>query len=322
MQNSFLISIVIPVYNVEKYLQECISSIKNCDKDKIEIIFVDDGSTDQSGIICKNYSEKNYNVKYVRQENKGLSEARNTGIRKATGEYILFLDSDDYLYPNALEQIQNDITMNNECDFYIGRAYEFLDGDKKYDLCQMDYDLIKEKTPIEIFQRLDKNPEFWFAAWLIIIRRQFLLENTLFFKSGIYHEDELWVPTVFVKASSIGMLNYGFYCYRKNREGSIVSAPKIKREFDKLIIVEEFDKIDLLENKKIYIIRKRQAALIWGIILHINFFYDDMDIKKLEKELEKKLCKLKCGKYYIVYLGIKIFGVRRISSAFSKNKTI
>ena len=92
------LSIIVPVYNVEKYLTECITSlIEKCD-DSFEIILIDDGSTDNSGIICDEFKKKSSIIKVIHQENRGLSGARNTGIRHSTGEYLMFVDSDDYLY--------------------------------------------------------------------------------------------------------------------------------------------------------------------------------------------------------------------------------
>lgn len=322
MQKKMLLSIVIPIYNVQNYLNECLDSVKNYDESQIEIILIDDGSTDKSSKICESYIKNYTNTKYIRQENKGLSEARNVGIREAKGEYILFLDSDDYLYENILKKILDDLISNNlSNDIYLGRAYEFIDGEKKYKLCQIDYNLMENKsTPLDIFDKLNQDSNFWFAAWLIVIKRKFLLNNRLFFKVGIYHEDELWVPLVFMKASSIGFFNYGFYCYRKNRKDSIVSTPNIKREFDKLTIVEEFDKLNKFYNRKYDILSKRQAALIFGIILHIHEFKKNPNIKSLEEKIMKNICKLKYGKYKFVYYLIKILGIYNINKIITKFK--
>ena len=100
-----LISFIIPVYNTEKYLEECINSILDQINDKCEIILIDDGSTDNSGLICDSYAAINHEIKVVHQENRGLAAARNIGLDHANGEYIAFVDSDDYLDSSCVTKI-------------------------------------------------------------------------------------------------------------------------------------------------------------------------------------------------------------------------
>ena len=116
------VSIIVPVYNVEKYLKRCIDSLINQTLKDIEIIVVDDGSTDNSGQIIKKYQEKNSNIKYYKKENGGLSDARNYGMKYAQSEYIAFLDSDDFVDKTMYEKMYNKAIEDNadyvECDFY------------------------------------------------------------------------------------------------------------------------------------------------------------------------------------------------------------
>ena len=116
------VSIIVPVYNVEKYLKRCINSLINQTLQDIEIIVVDDGSTDNSGQIIKEYQEKNSNIKYYKKENGGLSDARNYGMKYAPSEYIAFLDSDDFVDKTMYEKMYNKAIEENadyvECDFY------------------------------------------------------------------------------------------------------------------------------------------------------------------------------------------------------------
>lgn len=318
MGNNILLSIVIPVYNVRFYVEECLESIQVVANENIEIICVNDGSTDGSELICKEYNQNFKNVKCIDQENQGLSAARNTGIKCASGDYIMFLDSDDYLYQGALKKIICDIRESQNVDMFCGRAYEFCDGHKEYSLCQTDYSLLKSEKPVQIFKELDSNKKFWFAAWLLIVKREFLLDNSLFFKNGIYHEDELWVPQVFLQANTIKMLNYGFYCYRTNRQGSIVSAPNIKREFDKLIIIDEFDKLNVIGTEKKQLVNNRQASLVFGIILHLQSLKKDKKYSSLIAMLKKYLIKMKHGKYRLIYYITLICGIEKCSYIFGK----
>lgn len=213
MCDSILLSIIVPVYNVEKYLPICIESILKQYCSGIEVVLVNDGSRDKSLFICEDFVSKYEFISLVSQTNKGLSEARNTGIRNAKGKYLLFLDSDDYLAPDTLAQILSAVSIA-DVDFFMGRSISFYGNNEGLTLNQVDYDRITYFSTIECFSKLNLVNEFWFAAWLIIINRDFLLENNLFFKADILHEDELWVPSVFIRASSVKLLNIGFYCYR------------------------------------------------------------------------------------------------------------
>ena len=306
------LSIIIPVYNVKRYLNECLNSVFNYKGDNIEIIVVNDGSTDDSLSVLLEYEKNNDCMTVINQNNQGLSVARNKGIKFAKGEYLLFLDSDDFIKTDSLTHILSDIDSDNGKDFYLGRAFKYVDKEN-VTLCQVDYEKIHYYSPCKFLLDLHKIPEFWFAAWLLVINRDFLINNNLYFKSGIYHEDELWVPSVFVKAKSMGFLNYGFYCYRVEREGSIVATPKVKREFDKLIVVDELDKLKGNEKYSNLLIKDRQASIVFGIILSLSYFEGNIAYEELIKELNGHVCMLKYEKYTVIYLLVKLFGVRVVS---------
>ena len=128
MDNQALISVIIPVYNVENYLRECIESVLNQTFRDFEVILVDDGSTDSSGDICDEYVEKDERVTVIHQKNGGLSVARNTGLSEANGKYVYFLDSDDYISENALATLLN-IAENDSSDIVFFDAVSFTDTD-------------------------------------------------------------------------------------------------------------------------------------------------------------------------------------------------
>ena len=307
-----LISIIIPVYNVEAYIEDCISSILRQNTENIEIIMVNDGSTDNSLSMCEKYAKQSENVSVYCQTNQGLSAARNTGISKARGKYILFLDSDDCLADNCLDRLKNDLR-ENESDIYLGRSLRFLDGTKDYTLCQVDYSQFNNQNPAVCFAELNKTEGFWFAAWLVIIKKDFLLEHNLYFRNGIYHEDELWVPSVFARAKTLKLLNYGFYCYRVGRAGSIVFSHKIKREFDKIIVVDELNGLDSISSISKTMIKDRCAALVFGIILSLKYYKNDINYIKLVNSVKQRLAFIKSRKYLPVYLMCKLAGVSRTS---------
>lgn len=214
-----LLSIVIPIYNVEKYLRECIESIVRQRRfSECEILLIDDGSKDDSGEICNHYSQKYTNIKAYHKENGGLSDARNYGLERSNGEYVLFLDSDDYLIDDALDNawevlaeknidvLLYDAVCVNEIDTKIENdAYRFvhrgLQKGKVY----------TGEQAIEV-QLLAGRMQT--TVWLGIYRREYLVSNELWFKKGILHEDELWTPIVMLKASAVKYLPEGIYIYR------------------------------------------------------------------------------------------------------------
>lgn len=171
------VSIVVPIYNVEKYLNKCVDSLLNQTLQDIEIILVDDGSTDNSGSMAKNFAEKNPNkVKYYRKENGGLSDARNYGISYATGEYIAFLDSDDYIEKNAYEEMYNKAIEENsdyvECDF----IWEYPNKSK---IDKQEYYFGKQEMMINV--RV--------VAWNKLIKRELITTNNILFPKGLRYED-------------------------------------------------------------------------------------------------------------------------------------
>lgn len=311
MKNSIL-SIIIPVYNVECYIDKCLDSIISQICNGVEVILVNDGSTDSSKEICHKYEYKYDFIKLVSQSNQGLSEARNTGIKYAQGDYLLFLDSDDYIANKSLAIILNDIKAQN-ADINLGRSFKFNDGDDNFSLCQIDYAPYKGLNPCQCFKALNAVDEFWFAAWLVIIRRSFLINNNLYFKKGIYHEDELWVPSVFAKATSVALLNYGFYCYRLGRAGSIVYCHNIKREFDKLIVVDELHSLEGVSNEAKSILNQRCSSLVFGIVLSLVHFEKDNRYNELSKEIKSRLNFINCTKYRAIYIACHILGIKKTS---------
>ena len=216
-----LISVIVPIYNAEKYIERCVNSILLQTYDNIEVIVVDDnGKGTEHQLLTEKAMEKyadNPKVQYIpHQVNKNGSCARNTGIRSAKGRYILFLDSDDFLAADALSKILYYVEADK--DIILGRAQKFDEITEQYYPFPISYKEIKMKEePSSFFNELLRKPKFWFAAWLIVIKTEFLVENSLYFKESIFHEDELWVPQVFINAKNMSVLDFDFYCYRAVR---------------------------------------------------------------------------------------------------------
>lgn len=205
------VSVIVPIYNVEKYLEKCINSLLSQTLEDIQIILVNDGSKDNSGNIAKEYEKNNKNrIIYVEKENGGLSDARNYGLKYATGDFVAFLDSDDYIEKNAYEEMYNKAIEENadyvECDF----IWEFPDKnrvDKQY--------TYKNKKEMLSFVRV--------VAWNKLIKRQLIIDNNLKFPKGLRYEDVEFTYKLIPFINKFTYVDKPFIHYVQ-REGSIANV--------------------------------------------------------------------------------------------------
>lgn len=222
-------SIIIPVYNVEAFLDECVESVINQTFDNFEIILVDDGSTDSSGKICDNWAEMSDKIKVVHQTNGGLSKARNVGIRKAQGEYLIFLDSDDFWRDaTVLETIDRRVNHNN-LDLLCFGYQEFDDKTKKFGKALFGEASIfneRENKKSVLYTALQKGV-YVSSAWVKVLRRHFVIEHDLFFIENITSEDIDWSARILINLKSVRILPENLYVYRQ-RADSIVHTVKTK----------------------------------------------------------------------------------------------
>lgn len=224
-----LFSIIIPVYNVEQYLGECLESVFNQSYQDWEAVCVNDGSTDGSAAILETYSAKDNRLRIVTQPNGGLSAARNTGMKEAKGDYLLFLDSDDWLESDALETLARNLDGEDMLCF-SGRRY--FEETSSYHSA----DQLLEKTYLTGMAYYNENAllhrDFAFVCVVLrLYRRQFLLENNLWFKQGIYHEDNLFTPLACYYAQKVKQISDCLYDYRV-RANSITTTSNAKRLHD------------------------------------------------------------------------------------------
>ncbi len=224
-------SIVIPAYNNEKYVEQCVRSVLK-QPVKVEVVIVDDGSTDGTGEICDALADED-RVTVIHQTNQGLSAARNEGIRRATGDYVAFLDSDDFYFEGKLAEIERAIMDHNMPDLVIGRFAEtFESGEIHIDDIEIDGARITGKTTAEVLDYLQSIP-FIYAAVRYFVKREFLLANELFFRPGILHEDELWTPQLLCAASSFACVETPFYG-TTTHDGSIMNSRNFKKLRDRM----------------------------------------------------------------------------------------
>ena len=217
-------SIIIPVYNVEDYLLKCLESVLVQSFQHFEIILVDDGSPDHSGKICDEFSEKDLRITVIHQSNGGLSDARNAGFAAAMGEYIIFLDSDDYWDdPAALGQLHQSLT-ETPSDILLFNCKDFDCIQNQMFKNRSDYDLrVFSESKDDILRYLVQSNLFPGAAWILSVKKSLLKQNNIEFVKGHKAEDVDWLLRVFYHAEKINAINADFYVYLKNRNGSITS---------------------------------------------------------------------------------------------------
>lgn len=240
------ISVIIPIYNVEQYLEQCLNSVLvDNNLDNLEVICVNDGSTDNSLSICELFAKQYDNIKIISQLNAGLSAARNVGLQNATGLYVCFLDSDDYLLPNVLRKIKEQIinnpkldviccnTLANGLDVAFPQNLAFCSG-TGVEICEYFYSKMHFAYPTE--------------AWHYICRREFLIYNNIKFKHGFLHEDEDFTPRILLVAQDVLLFSEPIIFYRVKREGAISSNIKKKNFDDILQIIEDLYTLYIQSN--------------------------------------------------------------------------
>lgn len=224
-------SFIVPVYNTEKYLKKCLDSLVNQTYKDFEIIVVNDGSTDKSSNIISKYQKKYKNIIVIDKENEGLSMARNRGVQKSSGKYIIFVDSDDYVSNKLLEEVDKKIDDSDILRFQIATEDEEYTKINEYHEEEFEsmcgYDAFKYLSSYHFVE----------PAWCYVIRKNYYIENKFSFKKGVYHEDFGLIPYVIYKARKVKSIDYIGYHYVQ-RNGSIMNnndyKKTVKKAFDML----------------------------------------------------------------------------------------
>ena len=214
------ISIIIPVYNAEDYIHECLISIKDQSHPNIEVILIDDGSIDKSGEIIKQICLNDERFIYIRQLNQGPASARNTGLKLASGEYIFFVDNDDLIAPKAINKMCR-IADKYKPDIVIGNTLCF--DDENVFLYRPFHDSkIKICSGKDYFCESVKNNHFTVMLYNYMYRKSFIKDKNLTFDINLTHEDELWTPLALLSANKVIYMPIIHYYYRNN-PGSITN---------------------------------------------------------------------------------------------------
>lgn len=295
------ITIIVPVYNTEKYLERCIMSIITQNLKEIEIIIVNDGSLDNSYKIIDEFTKKDDRIKVINQKNKGLSSARNRGIRIAQGEYILHIDSDDWIEQNYLKDTYEK-AKKEDLDIVITDFFlDFDNGKTEYkkdlNLLEKNYISGKEES-IKIMEG-----ESYPAVWNKLLKSELYKENNILHPEEIgLGEDLSTTPRLAFFAKKVGKINKAYVHYIQN-PNSITNKNQIKKVYE-LILALEILRIFFKKNKfEIEIIDDAVVRHMFGLLFSIDYDYDDKYYKEaIEYFIEfhkKQAYKLKSKKNLI-----------------------
>ncbi|MBQ4479764.1 MAG: glycosyltransferase family 2 protein [Victivallales bacterium] len=308
-------SIIIPVYNVEKYLVECVTSIFSQHYDNLEILLIDDGSTDGSGKLCDELARKHEKVRVIHKKNGGSADARNKGIEESTGEYLLFLDSDDYWEKEQFLFRFDEIIKEKKPDL-IRFGVRQIDSQtnqvlaSNYTKVWASYNSLANPYP-----RVVVNGHLTISACLHAVRRNYIIQNELFFKAGMFCEDIEWGIRVFASSPSIYFYPVNIYNYRYRREGSHTANTDARTLNDYCLILENGFEHVKNKNSEDWL----QGYLMYQTIIaiaHTNYQKVNNETRKelnsrLRVIFEKNITKYKdFNKIKRAYLIYKFFGYR------------
>lgn len=307
-------SIIVPVYNVRKYVTECIESILKQSYDNYEVLLINDGSTDGSGDICEKYTVKNKKTKVFHKKNGGLSSARNFGLEKATGDYVVFVDSDDYIAPWSLSEFYK-VLKNRDFDVIETRLTEVKENEEKIlDKHMEEYFKIGFNKERAVEWIIKKSENIW-PAPKKIVSLAYIKKNNLKFWEGKLHEDVDWTSRICYTANTYTAMTKPWYYYRVQREGSITSSVKLKNVTSILDIAEyHYDYYLKNKNETTEKIIKEIVKRVCGLLAKsCCLTFEERKIVKRQLEKNKKVFNiipnLKCR---VFILTVKILGIEKI----------
>ncbi|MDR2600759.1 MAG: glycosyltransferase [Oscillospiraceae bacterium] len=290
MNQQIKFSIIVPVYNTQKYIKRCIQSVISQQYDNYELILINDGSIDDSGIICEQYSSKYDNITYFFKDNGGPASARNVGLDNATGDYLLFLDSDDRMCEDLLYKL-NDIISEEKCDIYFGMSIYYYEHNNMLVPDKQNYnnEILKNGSSIDVLHDILHHNILFLSVWRHTFKRNFIEENNIRFdETLIGPEDGDFVINTTLSAKTYGSAMIPFCYYTDQRENSIVSLQRyvtIKSYF--LLSIKWY-----LYVKKLQPVTNNDSSL-YLISYFANSFLDAIAssgrLKKVDREKLKEL---------------------------------
>ncbi|MCO7723819.1 glycosyltransferase [Myroides odoratimimus] len=317
------VSVIVPVYNVERYLSKCIESVLRQQDVLIELILINDGSTDGSYVICEKYAECDTRIKIFNQNNRGVSAARNVGIKNATGDWICFVDADDWLEADCLKNVY---TRNHDVDMIIARSYvnrNSIAREEKYPAQDKFYDNIFKGTDLFIDYSYLRG-----SVWGVLYKRDLLLSNKITFPLDLRNgEDSIFYTLCIIHARSITFANVFFYNIYE-REGSASRS----WTFDRVLgMVDNVDYINNyiaensgLDNIAVNILNYSKYGVISNVLNHFSYIFSLRNYFKLRRKIRCVLVdkidigKIRTAKYKtrVLNFSLDLFAV----TIFIKNK--
>ncbi len=276
MESSPLISIIVPIYKVEKYLDDCVQSLTNQTYKNLEIILVDDGSPDNCGRMCDEYATQDNRIKVIHKENGGLSDARNVAIDVAQGEWIEFVDSDDYVTPDYTETLYNLVSKYN-CKVSVALHLKFNDNDNP--IIQESTIYEEQFAPIDAVEQMFYQEKFDTAAWAKLYHHS-LFEGGIRYPKGLLFEDLPTIYRLMLKSNAVAFTSKIVYYYRyrlTSIEGSSYNPKKIESALSiTKLMDDDFESIKLVE--KAY--RCRKFSFFFHILLPMPKSAEHQEILK------------------------------------------
>lgn len=290
----YKVSVIMPVYNVEEFIEEALLSLVNQTMDNFEVIAINDGSTDSSLEILNKFAKEFKFIKVYEQKNQGLSATRNRGIDLAEGKYIYFMDSDDYIEKNSLESMYN-ISEQRNLDLLLFSGKNFYDRSytgKKF--THTTYERVAKYPFVtsgwEIFDYLINNKEYYSSACLYFIRKKVLDKANISFYENIIHEDELFTFQLLLSCDRVSVINEVFF-YRRVRNNSIITKQNFYDSFIGYYTV--FNQMLIFKNKELkHSITddeniQKKIGQIYGFVLNKYINLDKTSKERFNQEINQ-----------------------------------
>ncbi len=274
-------SVVVPVYNVELYLKECVDSILSQTFTDFELILVDDGSKDESPAICDTYAEADSRVKVIHKENGGQSSARNLGVAHATGTYVIFLDSDDFIGDRNFFQDIHD-TVEEDTDIVLYRYCKYYND--HMDFCGISLANLHAESKIELLRSLVARDAFFCSCWSKCTKLKLLKENGIVFDTNLCCEDMDWYYRVVTQAEKFKILDEAYINYRQ-RKNSVTATFKEKSITDYILTVRKWKAFfESMENQDEKEVMLASLAKLYCNLL-IAYSSHRKELKQYKKEI-------------------------------------
>lgn len=267
---SGLVTVIVPVFNVEQYVEKCLKSIMNQSYQKLEIVVVNDGSSDHSEKIIVRLASEDSRIKYIKRENGGLGAARNTGLKNCTGEYVCFIDSDDWVSTDYVEKLITTAREDSSNIVICNMQYVFADGDVKKRTPYIDQNECIDAK--EALKREFIGNQYKFHAPNKFCKTRIFTENNIHFPEGKLYEDVFTTYKMILAAESVSLINDKLYFYLQSRIGSIMNTEIKPQRFTDMY--EALDQI--LSNSQIQALgieQELQGLYVTNVISLVNYIY-------------------------------------------------